>query len=279
MKPAAFEYFRPGTLDEAVDLLQRYDPEAKILAGGQSLVPLMNFRLAQPRFLIDTNGIRDLSYIREGNGTIAVGALTRHAEIEASPLIEEKCPLVSEAVRCVGHRTIRNRATIGGSLAHADPAAEFPCVLAALVFPRYIAAIPNFLILSRFGLIDTYTALILPFFASSFCIFLLRQYILTIPEDFFDAAKIEGCGIIRSIVQILVPQRQRIDPLRHQLQHRVLDQIRVPLILETLRKLSNDSKARFHFPQQQPTRIRGDHSAVKIALDFSSAQPLKLKPL
>jgi CO/xanthine dehydrogenase FAD-binding subunit len=132
MKPAAFEYFRPGTLDEAVELLRRYDPEAKILAGGQSLVPLMNFRLAQPRYLIDTNGIRDLSYIREGEGTIAVGALTRHAEAEVSSLIEEKCPLMTEAVRCVGHRTIRNRATVGGSVAHADPASEIPCVLAAL---------------------------------------------------------------------------------------------------------------------------------------------------
>lgn len=132
MKPAAFEYFRPGTLDEAVELLKRYDPEAKILAGGQSLVPLMNFRLAQPRFLIDTNGIRDLSYIREGEGAIAVGALTRHADVEGSPLIEDKCPLMTEAVRCIGHRTIRNRATVGGSVAHADPSSEIPCVLAAL---------------------------------------------------------------------------------------------------------------------------------------------------
>jgi CO/xanthine dehydrogenase FAD-binding subunit len=132
MKPAAFEYFRPGTLDEAVELLKRYDPEAKILAGGQSLVPLMNFRLAQPRFLIDTNRIRDLSYIREGEGAVAVGALTRHADVEGSPLIEEKCPLMTEAVRCIGHRTIRNRATVGGSVAHADPSSEIPCVLTAL---------------------------------------------------------------------------------------------------------------------------------------------------
>ncbi|MDX1390542.1 MAG: FAD binding domain-containing protein, partial [Acidobacteriota bacterium] len=82
MKPAAFEYFRPGTVDEAVKLLEQYDPEIKILAGGQSLVPLMNYRLAQPRYLIDANGIGDLSYIREVGDSIAIGAMTRHAMIE-----------------------------------------------------------------------------------------------------------------------------------------------------------------------------------------------------
>ncbi|MDX1389985.1 MAG: FAD binding domain-containing protein, partial [Acidobacteriota bacterium] len=132
MKPAAFEYFRPATVDEAVELLGRYDPEVKILAGGQSLVPLMNYRLAQPRYLIDTNGIAGLSYIRANGNAIAIGAMTRHAMVEDSREIGRHCPLLTEAARCIGHRTIRNRATLGGSIAHADPSAEFPTVLSAL---------------------------------------------------------------------------------------------------------------------------------------------------
>ncbi|MHC4548075.1 MAG: FAD binding domain-containing protein [Planctomycetota bacterium] len=132
MKPAAFDYCRPGTLQEALECLARHDPDAKILAGGQSLVPLMNFRLASPAVLVDVNGIEDLAYIREHEGHLAIGALTRHAEIESSPLVAGKCPLLAEATRLIGHRTIRNRATLGGSLAHADPSAEYPTVLTAL---------------------------------------------------------------------------------------------------------------------------------------------------
>lgn len=132
MKPRAFEYFRPRTQDEALELLERYAPEAKVLAGGQSLVPLMNFRLAQPRYLVDTNGITDLSYIREVDTGLAIGAMTRQAAIEDSPFVAARCPLLMEATRLIGHRTIRHLGTIGGALAHADPSAEYPAVLMAL---------------------------------------------------------------------------------------------------------------------------------------------------
>lgn len=132
MKPAAFEYFRPSTLEEALEILARYEPEAKVLAGGQSLVPLMNFRLAQPRYLIDIGGLTDLAEIREENGSLAIGAMTRQSAIEDSPVVRAKSPLLFEATKRVAHRTIRNRGTIGGSLAHADPSAEYPAVLTAL---------------------------------------------------------------------------------------------------------------------------------------------------
>ena len=132
MKPAAFGYFCPKTLEEALGLLERFNSEAKVLAGGQSLVPLMNFRLAQPRYLIDINRISDLSYIREENGSIAFGALVRHTTIEKSGLLTSKCPLLVEATRLIGNTAIRNRGTIGGSLAHADPSAEYPAVVLAL---------------------------------------------------------------------------------------------------------------------------------------------------
>lgn len=132
MKPARFEYFRPGTMEEASGLLQAYGPEAKILAGGQSLVPLMNFRLAQPRYLIDLGAIDELAFVREENGSVAMGAMLRQSAIEDSELLRKRCPLLVEATRFVGHRTIRNRGTIGGSLAHADPSAEYPAVLSAL---------------------------------------------------------------------------------------------------------------------------------------------------
>lgn len=132
MKPAAFEYFRPRTLEEALEILARYEPEAKVLAGGQSLVPLMNFRLAQPRYLIDIGGLTDLAEIREENGSLAIGAMTRQSAIEDSPVVRAKSPLLFEATKRVAHRTIRNRGTIGGSLAHADPSAEYPAVLTAL---------------------------------------------------------------------------------------------------------------------------------------------------
>lgn len=132
MKPSAFEYFRPTSIDEAVGLLERYDFEAKVVAGGQSLVPLMNFRLAAPAYLVDTNGISDLSYIRRTDGVIALGAMARQSEIEDSPVVAESCPLLHEATKLIGHRTVRNRGTIGGSIAHADPSAEYPTVLLAL---------------------------------------------------------------------------------------------------------------------------------------------------
>lgn len=132
MKPAAFAYLAPRTRKEAIDLLGQYGDRAKILAGGQTLVPMMNFRLVRPEFLVDINHVRDLSYIRKDGGVLAIGSLTRHREIEKSPLVQQFCPLASRAVRHIAHTVIRNRGTIGGSLAHADPAAEWSLVVTAL---------------------------------------------------------------------------------------------------------------------------------------------------
>jgi CO/xanthine dehydrogenase FAD-binding subunit len=127
MKPAQFEYLNPKSLDEAVSLLNQYaDDDAKVLAGGQSLVPLMNFRLARPKWLIDINGIEALEYIREEEDWLAVGAITRERAVEKSALIGQKCPLLREVTRWIGHTTIRNRGTVGGCIAHNDPTAEYP---------------------------------------------------------------------------------------------------------------------------------------------------------
>src|SRR5437899_8030759 len=132
MIPASFEYVAPKTLEEAVRLLERHGDEAKLLAGGHSLLPLMKLRLAQPRYLIDIGRLRGLSYIREENGKIAIGALTTHAEVAASELIRAKCPLLAETAAEIGDVQVRNRGTIGGSLAHADPAADYPAAILAL---------------------------------------------------------------------------------------------------------------------------------------------------
>ncbi len=132
MKPALFEYFDPGTLDEALSLLRVHGDDAKILAGGQSLVPLMNFRLARPKVVVDVNKVPGLDYIREADGMIHIGALTRQRSVENSALIKAKCPLLYDATYWVGHLAIRTRGTVGGTIAHADPAAEYPCVLTAL---------------------------------------------------------------------------------------------------------------------------------------------------
>ncbi|MDQ7843698.1 MAG: xanthine dehydrogenase family protein subunit M [Armatimonadota bacterium] len=131
MKPAPFLYAAPETLDDAVALVHRYGAEGKVLAGGQSLVPLLNMRLARPRVLVDLNRVRELDYIKDGK-EIRIGAMTRQRTAETSPVVRQKLPLLAEAVRCIGHPQIRNRGTIGGSIAHADPAAELPAVLAAL---------------------------------------------------------------------------------------------------------------------------------------------------
>lgn len=132
MKPPVFDYLAPITTEEALSLLSEYGEDAKILAGGQSLVPILNFRLAQPKVLIDINRITVLSHVVEADGGLRIGTLTRHRQLEKSPLVQAKCPLLAHAARFVGHVAIRNRGTFGGSLAHADPAAEFPLVLTAL---------------------------------------------------------------------------------------------------------------------------------------------------
>ena len=132
MKPAAFEYFDPTSIDEALELLARFGADAKPLAGGQSLVPLMNFRLAQPKVLVDLGRVAVLDYIRLDDARLRIGAMTTHAEIEESSMLAAVCPLLPAAARLVGHAQIRSRGTLGGSVAHADPAAEWPMVLLAL---------------------------------------------------------------------------------------------------------------------------------------------------
>jgi carbon-monoxide dehydrogenase medium subunit/6-hydroxypseudooxynicotine dehydrogenase subunit alpha len=128
MKPARFEYDDPRALDEALDLLAEHGDTAKVLAGGQSLVPLLNFRLARPDRLVDINHVAELDYVR-ANGSLRIGALTRHAALEREP---GAGPLLTRALRFVGHAQIRNRGTVGGSVAHADAAAELPVAFTAL---------------------------------------------------------------------------------------------------------------------------------------------------
>ena len=132
MKPPPFAYHAPTQLDEALALLERYGDDAKVLAGGQSLMPLLNFRLSYPSALIDINHVAELSYLRQENGQVCIGALTRQRTIEFSELVRRQLPLLYEATMLVGHLPIRTRGTIGGSLAHADPAAEYPAVALVL---------------------------------------------------------------------------------------------------------------------------------------------------
>jgi len=132
MKPAIFQYVAARTVDEAVEALRQHGDQAKVLAGGQSLVPLMNMRLARPGVIIDINRIAALDYLRAGDGELRFGALCRQRTAELSPQVADRCPLMRDALRLVGHVQIRNRGTIGGSIAHADPAAELTAILVAL---------------------------------------------------------------------------------------------------------------------------------------------------
>ena len=132
MKPAPFEYRRAGTLDEALTLLAEHAGEAKPLAGGQSLIPAMNFRLARPAALVDLNGVAELAYVRPADGGLRIGAMTRQRTLERNPVVPGAAPLLAEALPFIAHPQIRNRGTLGGSLAHADPAAELPAVMLAL---------------------------------------------------------------------------------------------------------------------------------------------------
>ena len=131
MKPPPFEHHAPASVADAVALLSALE-DAKVLAGGQSLVPLLNFRLARPAHLVDVNGLDELARVTERDGGVAVGATVRQADAERHPLLRDRCPLVPMALRHVAHAVIRNRGTVCGSLAHADPAAELPAVLLAL---------------------------------------------------------------------------------------------------------------------------------------------------
>ena len=132
MYPQKFEYLCPETLEDAIELLSRYGSEARVLAGGQSLIPLMKLRLASPKYLIHLGGIQGLSTIEEQNGMICLGALTLYAEIEESSLVKTKLPILHDAVSMIGDVQIRNLGTLGGNLAHADPAGDLAPVLLAL---------------------------------------------------------------------------------------------------------------------------------------------------
>ena len=132
MKPAPFEYHAPDSLEQALGLMSQYASDGKILAGGQSLVPAMNFRVMQPGILIDLNRVSELSFIREEDGVIHIGAMARERHLEFDPSIAKRTPLLSEAVPFIAHPQIRNRGTIGGSIVNADPAAELPVLMIAL---------------------------------------------------------------------------------------------------------------------------------------------------
>jgi carbon-monoxide dehydrogenase medium subunit len=132
MIPSEFEYQAPKTLDEALRALGRHGDEAKILAGGHSLLPMMKLRLASPRYVVDIGRIRGMDYIREERDKIAIGALTTHAQVITSELLRAKCPLLPETASEIGDMQVRNRGTIGGSIAHADPAADYPASILAL---------------------------------------------------------------------------------------------------------------------------------------------------
>jgi len=132
MIPVAFDYARPRSLDEALGLLATHGDDAKLLAGGHSLIPAMKLRLAQPKVLIDIGGISDLRSINQQDGKIAIGALTTHYEIESSDLLKRSCPLLPEVAGKIGDVQVRNKGTIGGSCVHADPAGDWPAAMLAL---------------------------------------------------------------------------------------------------------------------------------------------------
>jgi carbon-monoxide dehydrogenase medium subunit len=132
MKPPGFDYLAPASLGEALGALDSLGDQAKVLAGGQSLVPLLNFRLVRPAHVVDLNEIPGLDAIRMDGDQLVIGAMARQRAVETSPLVAERCPLLAEAMPEIGHVQIRNRGTVGGSLVHADPAAELPAVVAAL---------------------------------------------------------------------------------------------------------------------------------------------------
>ncbi len=132
MIPVQFDYLAPTTLAEAVRLLARHPDDAKLLAGGHSLIPAMKLRLAQPQLLIDLGRIKDLSYIREEGDLVRIGAMTTHYELESSDILKKICPLLPECASHIGDVQVRNKGTIGGSLAHADPAGDWPAAIIAL---------------------------------------------------------------------------------------------------------------------------------------------------
>ena len=132
MYPAQFDYHTPGTIRQALDLLGRHKDDAKLLAGGHSLLPAMKLRLAQPKHLVDLKKVPGLSGIKEEGGTLVIGAMTTHYAVESSPVVKSKCPVLAATAGQIGDPMVRNMGTIGGSLAHADPAADYPAAIIAL---------------------------------------------------------------------------------------------------------------------------------------------------
>ena len=132
MIPGSFDYHAPATLDEAIKLLGELGEDAKILAGGHSLIPMMKLRLAEPTNLIDINGLSDLNYIKEENGYLCIGAMTREVELEKSDLIAEKYPILKDTSEVIADPLVRNMATVGGNIAHGDPANDHPATMVAL---------------------------------------------------------------------------------------------------------------------------------------------------
>ena len=132
MIPPSFEYFRPKTIPEAIAFLQQYGDDAKILSGGQSLIPMMKLRLARPSYLVDINRIEGLSHIKEESGFLKIGGLTREAELEASPVVRAKYPIIIDTAHVIADPQVRNLATVGGNLAHGDPANDHPATMLAL---------------------------------------------------------------------------------------------------------------------------------------------------
>lgn len=133
MKPASFDYYAPASVQEALDRLAELGYSGKVLAGGQSLIPAMNFRMAQPQALVDINNLKELDYIRlDADGSLRIGAITRDSDVENHPLVKERAPIICEAMPHIAHPAIRNRGTFGGAMAHADPAGQLPCCSLAL---------------------------------------------------------------------------------------------------------------------------------------------------
>ncbi len=133
MKPAVFSYHRPHTLEDALSLLALHGFDAKVIAGGQSLAPMMNMRFAQPAHLIDLNALPQLSGVTLTGESLSIGAMTRHHEVATNSTVRTACPLLAQAAATIGHYAIRQRGTLGGSLAHADPAAQMPLIASTLV--------------------------------------------------------------------------------------------------------------------------------------------------
>lgn len=163
MIPAAFDYVSPKTLQEAIGELEKHGQEAKVLAGGHSLIPLMKLRLSTPSWLVDIGRIGNLDYIREENGQIAIGALTTHHDIEFSDLLKSKLPLLTSAASQIGDPSVRNRGTIGGAAAHADPFGDFPaCLLALDAELKVVGPKGERTVAARDWFVDTFTTSLEP---------------------------------------------------------------------------------------------------------------------